>query len=144
SVRDVLRAKSVIPDVQLNGIAGNNIIDFIHRRTADAEIYFIWNRSKDKFTGTCTFRVTGTQPEWWDPETGAITPVHHYEVQGNATTIPLPLPSQRSCFIVFRDSKAGGSQPIQKATALTFTAHGLAGGQSDGIPSPKTLTGPWE
>ncbi|MDQ2656725.1 MAG: hypothetical protein M3Y60_04825 [Bacteroidota bacterium] len=143
AVRDVLRAKSVIPDVQLNGSDGNSI-DFIHRRTADAEIYFIWNRGKDKITGTCTFRVTGKQPEWWDPETGAITPIHHYEAQEKATTIPLPLPSQGSCFIVFRDRKSGLPQPIPKVTTLTLTAHGLAGSPSDGLPPSQTLSGPWE
>ena len=50
---------------------GPFFIDFIHRRTDDAEIYFLANRRDIPELLRCTFRVDGWQPELWDPVTGA-------------------------------------------------------------------------
>lgn len=141
TVREVLGEKSIIPDVQLSGREGGSAIDFIHRRTKDADIYFVWNRSNEKITGTCAFRVTGKIPEWWDPETGSVTPIRHYEVKDGATTIPLPLSPKASCFIVFREDQSGTPLPIPMELDMVSTPHGLAVKSSH---PTQTLSGPWE
>jgi hypothetical protein len=69
TVRDVLLQKGITPDVRFQSNQ-NDTIDYIHRRTTDADIYFIRNKKAEAITGTCTFRVKGRQPEWWNAETG--------------------------------------------------------------------------
>ncbi|RMG61438.1 MAG: hypothetical protein D6722_19700, partial [Bacteroidetes bacterium] len=69
SLREVLAEKGVGPDLDGPAVAAGDLA-FIHRRTAGAEIYFLWNRGKQAITEGVTFRVSGRRPEWWDPETG--------------------------------------------------------------------------
>ena len=45
-------------------------LNWIHRQTTDANIYFIANPSNTLRNAVCTFRVADKQPELWDPETG--------------------------------------------------------------------------
>ena len=57
-------------------------IGFVHRTLPDAEVYFLVNTSNHAVTCGCGFRVTGGEPAWWNPFTGATTraegpnPVH--------------------------------------------------------------------
>ena len=47
---------------------------WVHRRTADADIYFIANQSDTPTTLNTRFRITNKQPELWHPMTGAAEP----------------------------------------------------------------------
>jgi hypothetical protein len=46
TVRDVLHQRGIMPDLSFKGDKLNDSIDFIHRRTGDADIYFIRNKGK--------------------------------------------------------------------------------------------------
>src|SRR3989441_626319 len=59
------------PDVSLSPSVPD--IGFVHRRTADAEIYFLANTSNTRQQARATFRVDGMQAEWWDPFTGNVS-----------------------------------------------------------------------
>lgn len=58
------------PDVALSPAAPD--VGFIHRSTADAEVYFVANTSNEPRRAKATFRVEGLNPEWWDPMTGEV------------------------------------------------------------------------
>src|SRR6266850_4146753 len=60
--------KLLRPDVQLSPAVPE--IGFIHRRTSEAEIYFVANTSNVRQKVEATFRVGNLQPESWDPLTG--------------------------------------------------------------------------
>src|SRR5215471_13610876 len=47
-------------------------IGFVHRRTQDAEIYFVANTGNTPVKTNATFRVNGKTAEWWDPISGRI------------------------------------------------------------------------
>ncbi|HYE74198.1 MAG TPA: glycosyl hydrolase, partial [Blastocatellia bacterium] len=66
------------PDVAFS--SGKADLGFIHRRTPEAEIYFIANTSSTKQQVKATFRVKGLNPEIWDTFTGRVSPVI---IQGN-------------------------------------------------------------
>jgi hypothetical protein len=85
SIRDVLLQKKVLPDVKVNSDA----IDFIHRKTKDAEIYFIRNTKKETVTELITFRVNHLQPELWNAETGEISAIPFYYTANNESTLLL-------------------------------------------------------
>ena len=77
--------------------------DYIHRTTQDTEIYFIANRTNRAETTDFTFRVSGKQPEIWDPVTGEIRQAINFRQANGSTTMPLELDRFGSCFIVFRN-----------------------------------------
>ena len=65
------KLKSLLhPDVELSPSAPE--IGFIHRKTSEAEIYFLANTSNMPHSVKATFRVQGLQPESWDPFTGRV------------------------------------------------------------------------
>jgi hypothetical protein len=59
---------SLPPDVSLNAVTAD--IGFVHRRTADADSYFIANTANVRQTVKATFRAALPQAEWWDPFSG--------------------------------------------------------------------------
>ncbi len=91
-VEKALLAEGVLPD-----FAGP--WEFIHRRTEDAEIYFVRGQGE----GECTFRVRGRQPEVWDPVAGTIRDaVCFAPTEDGRTRVALWLPPGGSAFVVFR------------------------------------------
>jgi hypothetical protein len=77
-------------------------IRWIHRSTADAEIYFVASSAPQPVEAACEFRVTGRRPEFWRPETGAIEPAAAYARIGAVTRIPIRFEPNGSVFVVFR------------------------------------------
>jgi len=60
-----LTQMGVPPDFESDGS-----VRYIHRYDGDEEIYFVANRENRATSPACSFRVTGRQPELWDPLTG--------------------------------------------------------------------------
>ncbi|WP_321474248.1 glycosyl hydrolase [uncultured Paludibaculum sp.] len=48
----------------------NAQLGFVHRKSADTDIYFLANTSNQPYTGRVRFRVEGLKPEWLDPLSG--------------------------------------------------------------------------
>ncbi len=104
TVRQALTEKGIFPDVEFSS-TGQDSCEFIHRIVDNTHIYFIRNKSKRPFKGIASFRVTGKQPEWWNPVDGATRQIEVYSVEGkNHTAIPMILDGHESAFIVFRNS----------------------------------------
>jgi len=100
SVRDVLAADRLSPDFNYDERTGS--LDFIHRTTGDAEIYFVVNRNDREDRANCTFRVKGKQPERWDPIHGTMYELASFTPVAEGTTVALKLAPHESCFVVFR------------------------------------------
>ena len=83
-------------------------IDFIHRRDGKTEIYFVANRMGVSASANCRFRVTGKQPELWDPVSGRIGEAASFSQEGGMTLLPLDLPPHGSVFVVFRRELPAG------------------------------------
>ncbi len=62
----------IAPDFECSGTSEQGVIDYIHRKQGDADIYFIASRWQRVEKVQCTFRVAGKQPELWDPVSGKI------------------------------------------------------------------------
>lgn len=77
-------------------------LDFIHRTTGDAEIYFVANRTAQTQAHTCSFRVTDRQPEIWDPLTGRHRAAPAFAQTEGRTQVPLEFAPHGSMFVVFR------------------------------------------
>ncbi len=106
-LREVLRERGAGPDVR----APADTIDFIHRRTSEAEIYFVRNKSRQAVRFDPIFRVTGRRPELWDAVSGERFKPAEFETTPGGTRVPLELEALGSMFVVFRDN--GPELPVR-------------------------------
>ena len=90
------------------------MVRWTHRHIDDMDIYFVANgevADKLPFAGksilaNCSFRAAGAEPEFWDPETGKISPVPAYEFSNGLTHIPIAFQAKGSVFVVFRQKRS--------------------------------------
>ena len=87
------------PDMSLNSSVPE--IGFVHRHTADAEIYFIANTSNLRQTVTATFRVGGMRPELWNPFSGKVTAARIESATETGTTVAIDLEPYASRVLIF-------------------------------------------
>ena len=99
--REVLLADGVPPDFEFAGADRETVLDYIHRSTADTEIYFVANRSNRSESVACTFRTTHRAPELWDPVTGQRRRLPVSLHGEGRTTVPLAFTPYGSWFVVF-------------------------------------------
>jgi hypothetical protein len=100
-IPEILKERNILPDFQPGAGTRHEAIDFIHRKTADADIYFIRNTSDEKLCFDGLFRLSGKIPELWDPLTGKTSLCLLFADSGERTTIPLHIDPYGSIFIVF-------------------------------------------
>ena len=93
---DLLQNRGIPPDFESDGT-----IRFIHRRTEEADIYFVANALPETLETTCIFRVSGASPELWDPLRGTQRDLPEYEERGGRTAVPLRFEPHQSFFVVF-------------------------------------------
>ncbi|GAA4103562.1 glycosyl hydrolase [Mucilaginibacter panaciglaebae] len=111
----VLKDIKLPPDFEYAGLSDSGDIDWIHRRVAGTDIYFVASRWDAKEKLNCTFRVSGKQPELWDAVTGEIRLAKAFTQSNGRTTVPLEFDPRGSVFVVFRKPIA----PTAKGTAKT-------------------------
>ncbi len=100
-VSDLLGKMGVPPDFESDGP-----VRYIHRRAADADIYFVANREERAVDVRCVFRITGKAPELWDPVTGETRDLAEFSVKDGRTTVPMRFEAVQSFFVVFRKGTA--------------------------------------
>lgn len=171
TIREVLKGKGIIPDLQFHSNQSTDTIDFIHRSTGREEIYFIRNVKKETLNGIAEFRVKNLVPGIWNAETGEIIPVPAYTTLTNSIQLPLSLNAHGSCLIVFRsaisqkiisslsiDGKKindiSSNDPLINyslkgiATSMngkwSWTVNSQSFSKQVSLPSPVSLSGPWE
>lgn len=157
-IDQVLAAERVFPDV-----AGP--CDWIHRTGIEGDVYFITGKGQAEYT----FRVTGKEPELWDPVTGRIRDAVCYRTTDDGRTIvPINLPDNGSVFVVFRKPARGPhlvsvTAPEGGLEINTCSEQGLSvclwrSGhcvlqdarnrpvtiEASGLSEPRMLVGPWE
>jgi hypothetical protein len=157
SLDEVLRADGVLPDVA-------SPFEYNHRRAGAMDIYFVTGQGQ----ADCTFRVSGKEPEFWDPVTGLVRDAVWYRATGDGrTTVPIRLPENGSRFVVFRRPAAtrhvvsitgpadgveiagrtrqGAQVRVWRAGSSTVeTSAGRKAKLEAKPPAPLVLGGPWE
>lgn len=99
SLQPVLDELKVMPDLS---VGADSPVLFIHRATAEGDIYFLSNQSDQPVTVQPAFRVKGKQPELWNPLTAEIRQLPEFTVADGQTTVPMTLDGHESAFVVFR------------------------------------------
>jgi alpha-L-rhamnosidase len=99
----------------------------IHRRREGADLWFVANPQRTGGEARCVFKVTGKQPELWDPVTGEMRDLPEYQTADGQTELKLKFDAAQSFFVVFR--KPGNPSPGTNFPALAQVAE---------------ISGPWE
>jgi len=101
---EILRDDAIKPDFsydqQSGGKAGT--LDFIHRAVGTSDVYFVSNRRNQSESLQCTFRVSGKQPEIWDPVSGTSRKASDFRQLDGCTVLPLEFAPFESYFVLFR------------------------------------------
>jgi len=90
------------PDVAFQGVSKEGEMDWIHRRSGSVDLYYVTSRWDNAEKIDASFRVSGKQPELWNPVTGEIRDAHAFRQHDGVTTVPLALDPRGSVFVVFR------------------------------------------
>lgn len=102
----VLLHMGVQPDVTVlrgGSQEGSLRIDAIHRRTENADVYFVCNSAEEAKSLTCRFRSAEGSAEIWNPVTGDFRRARQVRRQSDGScTLDLDLPAIGSAFVVFR------------------------------------------
>jgi hypothetical protein len=80
---------------------------YIHRRTGNADVYFVSFQKEQAEELVLTFRVTGMIPESWDPATGEIQDLPMFHDDGKSTSVAVRMADHDANFFVFRKPSKG-------------------------------------
>jgi hypothetical protein len=100
SLEEVFDRIGLLPDCKL---PEDHSIHYGHRTMGGIEIYFLSNQTDQERLIHPEFRVTGKQPELWEPTSGNIRSFAAFTSNNKTTVVPLKLAPYESLFIVFRD-----------------------------------------
>ncbi len=120
-----LKSKGIQPDFKADGT-----IRYIHKKMSEHNLYFLSNRTCEKSTVDCEFRVKDCYPELWNPMNGEIRALPEYEENGGIISIPLQFEAYEAYFIVFNSENSNGAE---KGDQNFYSRHKIA-----------TLEGAWE
>ncbi len=95
-----LASAEIKPDFAAAADSGD--LCFIHMRQDGTDVYFVANQTDRRIAPDCRFRITGKQPERWDPMNGKVTEPALFSSDDSHTLLPLALEPYESTFIVFR------------------------------------------
>lgn len=90
-------------------------VAWLHRRTREADIFYVVNSTDQARSFDARFRVAGREAELWHPDTGKIERVN-YTITGERTVVPLRLAEREAVFVVFRKT-AGAPPPLREFNA---------------------------
>ena len=82
---------------------------FFQRNAEGADVFFVANALRTNVQADCTFRVTGKQPELWDPVSGTIHEIEEFSTSKSGTVIPLEFAPHESRLVVFRKPVTGAA-----------------------------------
>ena len=73
---------------------------FVHRALGNRDIYWINTSDKENSQVKVSFRISGKEPEVWNPMDGFISPVSYAMTKGR-TEVTLNMDPEDAVFVVF-------------------------------------------
>jgi hypothetical protein len=120
TLRAVLGAEGIAPDVAIEGCDADCPIDSLHRKTSEADIYFLVNRDAAARAARITFRVQNRVPEIWRADTATALPLD-FKARAQDVTVPLKFAPHDAYFVVFR--AASPATTASKPSIFVGPAH---------------------
>jgi hypothetical protein len=121
SLTDVFAAMKLQPDFDYSKPESDSRLLFVHRKTAEGDLYFVDNRGDHDATVDASFRVEGKAAELWHPETGTSEPVS-FKIADGHTIVPLHLEPWGTVFVVFRKATKETTHTLPKVAETQLAA----------------------
>jgi hypothetical protein len=120
-------------------------IGFVHRKTGDAEIYFLANSSSARQLARASFRIAGLEAEWWNPMSGQITPASISPDREGRTSVTVELEPYEGRFLVFSKRVARDSVGVKASepASLDMSAGWRVTFGSAGVSKTMELLSSW-
>jgi hypothetical protein len=135
AARAALATMAVTPDFSfqtgaaVDGAQSEPVFEYVHRRTASAEIYFVRNTQSRELQATLSFRVRGRAPELWNVDDASMVPALAYsETKDGRTEIPLTFPARGSIYVIFQRPAERHLEAIEKDGSTVFPSIGQGSG----------------
>jgi len=101
TIAEVLKEEKIAKDI----VVTNDLdINWIHRETEDAHIYFIASKEENPVDVSLSFRIQNLSPQIWDAFTGNQQTAKVWKSSKNRTNVAVSLPESGSTIIVFSKS----------------------------------------
>jgi hypothetical protein len=139
-----LVGRKLAPDVQFD--PANTALSIVHRHADGGEVCFVANTSNQGCSVKATFRVSGVQPEIWNPLNGRVRSVAAIANTAATTTVSLDLAPFGSTVVVFseRNAKpeavASDINPIDLSTDWNVTFASGPGGEGKPVAMDKLVS----
>lgn len=139
-LEEVLTRQNIPKDFEWAGPLDADVA-WKHRRTDDADIYYVSNLTDRPTTLQARFRVSNRQPELWRPDSGDVSPAA-YSSDGDRTTVPLDLERNETLFVVFRGEASTSPHvvPPQQITELGDVSGEWSVAFPPGLGAPERIT----
>ena len=111
-VREILQQQGVGPDFSYASENNSADLDYIHRRTAGTDIYFVTNTKMEDAVADCVFRVSSTKAQLWHADTAGIHDYQGAEKVPGGVKLKLRLPPAGSVFVVFGGNGETNMPPV--------------------------------
>jgi hypothetical protein len=140
TLEDVLARLKVEKDFQWAGPLDSDVA-WEHRRTDDADIYYVSNLTDRPIALEARFRVAEREAELWRPDTGEVSP-SGYAQDGDRTTVRLNLERNETVFVVFSGTGAARSRevPSERITELAEVAGEWGISFAPDLGAPESIT----
>jgi len=115
-VLEALRNERIEPDV---AASGSERLQWVHRKTVDADIYFVSNQSSAAFSEAVRLRTHGRRARFWDAVDGSTAAIDH-SIDSRTTTVRIELAPFSSGFIVLRGRSAPGRFAVAQRERRTL------------------------
>lgn len=102
TVEEIFEELNVEPDFRYVSKNPDAVINYIHRKLEDSDFYFVANRLRRTEQVIAEFKVSGKQPEFWNPETGEIVDAPLFIQENGTTKVVIDFDEAGSVFVVFR------------------------------------------
>jgi hypothetical protein len=139
SIRQVLAARGIRPDVLAEGKKQLQDYDYIHRHYGAYDIYFLCNWRDTAQWFTADFRVKDGAPSFWYPGNGNIIPQPVFTPYPDYTSVPVYLPAHGSVFVVFKKTK--NLHPIDRVSRGDRILYPFKPGRGDTLNTFVPLAG---
>ena len=126
-----LQGSDIDFDFEVKSVGRQSDFEFIHYNVNGADAYFVCNQTDKSQAVNFAFRVSGRQPQLWDPITGEVREIVAFSQKAGRTNIPLEFDAFGSVFVVFND-------------VIAITQQGSAGSNYSDKQNVVELHGPWQ
>jgi hypothetical protein len=104
SANEFLQSDGVPFDFEVMKTENQSDHEYIHYTIEGSDVYFVSNQVPERRTIDALFRVSGKQPELWNPVTGEITIANAFAQVDGRTIIPIELDPYGSVIVYFQES----------------------------------------